>query len=54
MWEASSWLAWIVAASIFAFLIWDFFRTNSGHSEQELISSREGVDELFERAGSER
>jgi hypothetical protein len=47
MWEISGWVAWALAAIIFAWLLWDFFRINLNHSEAELLSSREGVDELF-------
>jgi hypothetical protein len=47
MWEISGWVAWIVAAVIFIWLVWDFFRVNMKYSEDVLLSSREGVDELF-------
>jgi len=47
MWAVSGWIAWIVSAAIFIWLIADFFRTNSRHSEEQLLSSREGVDELY-------
>jgi hypothetical protein len=47
MWVASGWIAWIVSIAIFLWLIVDFFRTNARYSEEQLLSSREGVDELF-------
>jgi hypothetical protein len=47
MWAISGWIAWIVSIAIFVWLIWDFYRTNSRNSEQALLSSREGVDELY-------
>jgi hypothetical protein len=47
MWVVSGWIAWIVSAAIFLWLIADFFRTNSRYSEEQLLSSREGVDELY-------
>lgn len=47
MWEISGWVAWIVSAIIFVWLVWDFFRINLKYSESLLLSSREGVDELF-------
>ncbi len=47
MWAISGWIAWAVSAAIFLFLIVDFFRVNSRFSEEQLLSSREGVDELF-------
>jgi hypothetical protein len=54
MWVVSGWIAWILSAAIFIWLLWDFYRTNTRHSEEALLSSREGVDELFpdqEQAG---
>jgi hypothetical protein len=47
MWAISGWVAWIIAAAIFTWLVWDFFRVNIKYSEEVLLSSREGVDELF-------
>jgi hypothetical protein len=47
MWVISGWIAWAVSAAIFLFLIVDFFRVNTRFSEEQLLSSREGVDELF-------
>jgi hypothetical protein len=47
MWEISGWVAWVVSAAIFLWLGWDFFRVNASYSEDVLLSSREGVDELF-------
>jgi len=47
MWAISGWIAWAVSAAIFLWVIVDFFRVNSRFSEEQLLSSREGVDELF-------
>jgi len=47
MWEMLGPISWVVSAAIFVWLIWDFLRVNSRHSEDALLSSREGVDELF-------
>ena len=47
MWEISGWVAWAVSAAVFLWLLWDFYRVNTTNSEQALLSSREGVDELF-------
>ena len=47
MWEMSGWVAWILSAIVFAWLIYDFFKVNLKFSETVLTSSREGVDELF-------
>ena len=47
MWEMLGWAAWVISAAIFIGLGLDFLRTNAGYSEDVLLSSREGVDELF-------
>lgn len=47
MWDMLGWVAWAISALIFLWLLWDFFAINSKYSEDLLLSSREGVDELF-------
>ena len=47
LWQVSGWIAWAVAAVIFIWLVWDFFRINAKYDENVLLSSREGIDELF-------
>jgi hypothetical protein len=47
MWQMSEWVSWGLSAVIFLWLVKDFFQINSSHSEETLLSSREGVDELF-------
>lgn len=47
MWQFLGWIAWAISAAIFAWLIYDFFKINTSFSEETLLSSREGVDELF-------
>lgn len=47
MWDFLALAAWIISAAIFAWLAWDFFVVNSKYSEDVLLSSREGLDELF-------
>jgi hypothetical protein len=47
MWEMLGWAAWAISAAIFIGLGWDFVRVNASYSEDVLLSSREGVDELF-------
>ena len=47
MWDVLGWAAWIISAAIFAWIVWDFFIVNIKFSEEVLLSSREGVDELF-------
>lgn len=47
MWDILVPLAWIISAAIFLWLAWDFFSVNRGYTEEVLLSSREGIDELF-------
>jgi len=47
MWEISGFVAWALSAIVLGWLIFDFFKVNIKYSENVLISSREGVDELF-------
>lgn len=51
MWAASGWIAWAISAAIFIWLGWDFFVVNAQFKEDVLLSSREGVDELFPTQG---
>ena len=54
MWEISGSVAWVISAAIFLWLLWDFFVVNAKYSEDVLLSSREGVDELFpDRSGGQ-
>ena len=47
MWDMLGWAAWAISAVIFLIIIVDFFKVNAKYSEDILLSSREGVDELF-------
>ena len=51
MWLLLTDAAWIVSVVIFGWVIWDFVRINMRYSESVLLSSREGVDELFVESG---
>jgi hypothetical protein len=50
MWVAFTWLAWIVSAAVLVWMAADFVKTNSSYDDGVLLSSREGVDELFASA----
>ena len=53
MWDALEWIAWAVSAIIFVWMVYDGWRVGQTHSEDVLLSSREGVDELIpEKKGS--
>ena len=47
MWDVLEWIAWIVSAIIFVWMVYDGWRVGQNNSEDVLLSSREGVDELI-------
>ena len=52
MWEVVIWGAWAISAVLILWMFWDFMSVNKRYSDEMLISSREGVDELFVAAGN--
>jgi len=54
MWSILGPLAWAISATILAWMVWDFFKVNTSYSENVLLSSREGVDELFADSGKSK
>ncbi|HLH11198.1 MAG TPA: hypothetical protein VKV77_04870 [Methylovirgula sp.] len=47
MWDAIIWAAWIISAVLFLWMFVDFLGVNKKYDEGVLLSSREGVDDLF-------
>jgi hypothetical protein len=47
IWQIVEWLAWIVSALLIGWMLFDFVKTDNAYSEAQLLSSREGVDDLF-------
>lgn len=47
IWQIAEWAAWIVSALLLLWMVVDAWRTGQQYSEETLMSSREGVDELF-------
>jgi hypothetical protein len=47
MWDVLEWIAWIASAAIVAWMVYDAWRVGQNYSEDLLLSSREGVDELI-------
>ena len=47
MWQVLGWAAWVVSAALILWMVWDFFIINKNYGESVLLSSREGVDQLF-------
>jgi hypothetical protein len=48
MWTTLEWIAWAVSALIFAWMVYDGWKVGNSYSEDVLLSSREGVDELLQ------
>ena len=47
MWDVLEWIAWVISAAIFIWMVYDAWRVDQSYSEDILLSSREGVDELI-------
>ena len=54
MWASLGWAAWIISAILILWMVWDFFSVNRSYGEDVLLSSREGVDELFAESGKSK
>jgi hypothetical protein len=47
MWSVLEWIAWALSAGMLFWMIFDAWKVGQQHSEEQLLSSREGVDDLF-------
>lgn len=47
IWQILDWAAWAISALLFGWMVVDAFRVGQQYDEDSLLSSREGVDELF-------
>jgi len=47
MWDVLEWIAWAISAAIFIWMLYDAWHVDRSYSEDVLLSSREGVDELI-------
>ena len=45
MWITISYISWAVSAVLGAWMLWDWYKTDSEYSEEVLTSSREGESE---------
>jgi hypothetical protein len=45
--DVVTWAVWAGSAALFLWMLWDFLSVNRRFDEDVLLSSREGVDELF-------
>ena len=47
IWSILEWIAWALSAIMLIWMVMDAWRVGATHSEAQLLSSREGVDDLF-------
>jgi hypothetical protein len=47
IWSILEWIAWALSALILIWMVVDAYRVGRQFSEETLLSSKEGVDELF-------
>ncbi|HET6159352.1 MAG TPA: hypothetical protein VFE34_13480 [Dongiaceae bacterium] len=48
-WNYLEWAAWIGAALLVLWMLWDAIKVSQQYSEDVLTSSQEGVDELIQQ-----
>jgi len=46
-WQILEWAAWAVSAALLLWMVIDAFKVGQQFSEETLLSSKEGVDDLF-------
>ena len=51
LWVIAEWGAWLISAGIFLWMLTDALMVGRRYGEDVLLSSREGMDELFPDAG---
>ena len=42
MWNMLSYVSWIISIILAAWMLWDWFKVDTTHTEAQLTSSREG------------
>jgi len=47
IWQILEWIAWALSALMLLWMVADAWRVGKQFSEETLLSSKEGVDELF-------
>jgi len=47
IWAILEWIAWALSALMLVWMVVDAWRVGQQYGEETLLSSREGVDELF-------
>lgn len=47
VWSILEWIAWALSAIMLIWMVLDAVKVSRNYSEAQLLSSREGVDDLF-------
>ena len=47
VWQILEYVAWAISAFMLGWMVLDAFKVGQQFTEEQLLSSREGVDELF-------
>ncbi|GAB2178052.1 hypothetical protein [Dongia sp. agr-C8] len=47
MWQILEYIAWALSAIMLLWMVADAWKVGTQYSEEQLLSSKEGVDELF-------
>ena len=47
IWSILEYIAWALSAIMLIWMVMDAWKVGATHSEAQLLSSREGVDDLF-------
>ena len=47
VWQILEYVAWVVSALLLLWMVHDAWKVGQQNSEESLLSSKEGVDELF-------
>ena len=47
VWQILEYVAWAISALMLLWMVLDAFKVGQQFTEEQLLSSREGVDELF-------
>jgi hypothetical protein len=47
MWQILEYIAWTLSAIMLLWMVADAWKVGNSYSEEQLLSSKEGVDELF-------
>jgi len=47
IWSILEWIAWALSAIMLVWMVLDAWKVGKNYSEAQLLSSREGVDDLF-------